>query len=249
MRTGFAILAWAALVAAAVADDKPPDALSRKDVDARLYAQLRVVINTGVKVYDAGDPAGCYRLFQGGLLSAAAFLDHRPALQDRIVEGLAAAEKLRDPVDKAFALREVLDEVRSALKKDLGAKPAAESLWDRLGGEPAMKAVVHEALAAAAKDPKVDLSRGDKYELKDKELAALEKALVAMVSQVTGGPLKYEGKEMKKVHEGMKIKDEEFDAMVGHLSAALKKHKVSPTAAEELLAIVKGTKKDIVEKP
>ena len=41
----------------------------------------------------------------------------------------------------------------------------------------------------------------------------LEMHLVELVSATTGGPLKYEGRDMKRAHAGMMITDAEFDAL------------------------------------
>jgi hypothetical protein len=61
---------------------------------------------------DQGDHAGCYRLFQGSLLSVRPFL--ASDLQKKIDEGIANAEKMRSYADRAFELRRVLDEIRSS---------------------------------------------------------------------------------------------------------------------------------------
>jgi hypothetical protein len=45
----------------------------------------------------------------------------------------------------------------------------------------------------------------------------------------------------------MAITDEGFDALVGHLTATLKKHKVPQKEADELLAIINATRRDVVE--
>jgi hemoglobin len=133
-----------------------------------------------------------------------------------------------------------------------GKGPAAvvggKTLWERLGGAEAVKAVVKDVLAAAAKDPEVNLTRNGKYKLDEKSLANLEKLLVEFVSANTGGPLKYSGKDMKTVHAGMGITDAEFNVLGGHLVATLKKYKVPQKEIDELMLIVGSTRKDIVEK-
>src|SRR5205823_3339376 len=89
-------------------------------------------------------------------------------------------------------------------------KEAAKSLWDRLGGEPAVKAVVHDFVGRAATDPKVDFFRGGKYTLDAAGVANLEKLLVEFISSATGGPLKYTGRPMKPLHKGMGITEAQF---------------------------------------
>ena len=74
-----------------------------------------------------------------------------------------------------------------------------------------------------------------------------EKNLVELISAVSGGPLKYEGRPMKPVHQGMAISDAQFNALAGDLSAVLKKYNVPSKEAGELLAVIATTRKDVVE--
>jgi hemoglobin len=73
--------------------------------------------------------------------------------------------------------------------------------------------------------------------------------VVEFVSSVTGGPLKYTGRDMKNAHQGMKITESEFNAAAGHLIAALKKFNVPQAEIDELVGLVSGTAKDIIEAP
>ena len=80
-----------------------------------LNNSLRDVINVGAKMFnDQGDYVGCYRLFQGSLLSVRPFL--APDLQKRVDEGIGNAEKMGSYADRAFELRRVLDEIRASTK-------------------------------------------------------------------------------------------------------------------------------------
>ena len=49
----------------------------------------------------------------------------------------------------------------------------------------------------------------------------LKKHLVQFIVLATGGPVHYDGKEIKSVHAGMKISNPEFDAVLGDLKASL----------------------------
>src|SRR5437773_365144 len=77
-----------------------------------LNHSLRDVINVGVKMFnEQGDYAGCYRLFQGSLISVRPFVT--PDLQKKIDKGIANAEMMRNYADRAYELRRVLDEIRA----------------------------------------------------------------------------------------------------------------------------------------
>ena len=136
--------------------------------------------------------------------------------------------------------RHLLDQIHDA------AKPG-RPLWDRLGGEPAVKAVVHDFVALAASDPKVDFTRGGRFALDSAGVAHLETLLVQLVSATTGGPLKYEGRDMKSSHAGMRITSAQFGALAADLVSVLKKYNVPQKEIDELIGVIATTKKDIVE--
>jgi hemoglobin len=221
--------------------------IATDELDSRIRANINRVINTGADMFNAGDHQGCYQLFRGALTAVSTLLDHRPALAKSINSGLEKAEKTASAADRAWALREVMDEIMKALPRPKGSPEKAKSLWDRLGGEPAVRAVVKELTARAAADPKVNFTRGGKYKLDEKALATFQQHMVEFVSAATGGPLKYKGKDMKTAHKGMHITDAEFNALAADLSAVLDKFKVPARDKKELLAKVASTRKDIVE--
>jgi hemoglobin len=220
------------------ADDKP---LDRAELDKRVYKAAYDAVVAGSAAFNSGDQAGCLKQYEGALSVIAGFLDHRPDLVKVIASQTAEASRLATTKDKAFALRKAFD----AVMEQTGGKK--KPLWDRLGGEPAVRAVIHDFVVAAAPDPKVNFFRDGKFKLDDKGVVKLEQYLVELVSATTGGPLKYTGRDMKSSHAGMKITDAEFDALAGHLIATLKKYNVPKAEMDELVGIVASTRGDIVE--
>lgn len=129
--------------------------------------------------------------------------------------------------------------------------PGAKTLYERLGGEPAIKAVVDDLVARLAADPKVNVTRkGTQKEWNPtpENVAKLKKNFVDFVGMATGGPQKYTGKSMKEVHAGMQITPAEFEAAAVNLKATLDKLKVPPAEQAELMRIVGSTAPDIIEK-
>jgi hemoglobin len=224
-------------------DPKPADAkpAARTEADKRVAKGAVEVIGLGSDLYNRGNHEGCYRVYQGGLVALLPALDHRPKLAELVRDKLDKSKGMR-PAEAAFAMREALDAVvaeAGGLKK---------VLWDRLGGEDGVRAVVREFLATAGKDSKVNLDRNGNYPLTKDRAERVERLLIEQISSVTGGPLKYTGRDMKNTHAGMKITEEEFAAAAGHLVAALKKLNVPQAEADDLLAIIATTKNDIVGK-
>lgn len=122
-------------------------------------------------------------------------------------------------------------------------KPA--SLYTRLGEKKAIAAVVDDFVNTAATDPKVNFTRNGKFKAMD--VPYLKGQLTDFISMVTGGPVKYSGKDMAAAHSGMKIKSSEFDALAADLAKSLDKFKVPAKEKAELMALVASTKKQMVE--
>jgi len=126
-----------------------------------------------------------------------------------------------------------------------------KSLYERLGGETAIKAVVDDFVGRAAADPKVNFTRKGtsmEWNPSPENVAKLKAHLVQFISMATGGLQKYEGRAMKPVHTGMGITEAEFGALAADLVASLDKFKVPQKEKDDLISIVASTKRDIVEK-
>ena len=228
--------------------------LSRRAIDQRIFTRLRQVLVEGVTVFNRGDHAECYRLFEGALLAVSPLIDHRPELQARIESELKRVEGLRSPVEKSFALRKVIDEVRAAIRKDLLAKagkrtaaPAAQkNLWERLGGESAVRVLVKDFLRKALFDPKFGFVRAEQVQLTSEEMDRLEQDAVAFASSVLGGPLKYDGKDLKQLFSELRITEGDLMTLVAILVQALEQNRVGRGELGELVALALEQRKHVV---
>jgi hemoglobin len=115
------------------------------------------------------------------------------------------------------------------------------SLYDRLGGEGAVTAVVEDFVSRAASDSRIN----GKFARTD--VPRLKAMLVEQVSAASGGPGPYTGRGMRETHDGMGVTAGEFDTLVGDLVAALDKFNVPSTEQQELLGILGPLRSDIVE--
>jgi hemoglobin len=135
------------------------------------------------------------------------------------------------------------------------------ALFQRLGGEAGLSNIVADFTTRAVNDPRVNWTRkGVKsggwfhrgavvnWDPSAANVAKLQKHLVQFLALATGGPTKYDGKEMVTAHAGMHISNPEFDATIGDLKATLDKLQVPNKEQKELLAIVESTRPQIVEK-
>lgn len=248
MKVRMLLLGVAILVCGISRAEDAPAPLDRAELDKRAAKTAHDSSKLGSELWTAGEIDGCFRLYQGTLLGLAPMLDHRPKLAAFVKDKLDAAKDQR-PERGAFTLREGLDAIQKECSGMGGvgvAPPAKKALWARLGGEKTVKAVIHDLLDAAIKDPKVNFSRDGTYKLEGKARTELEERLVELISEVGKGPLEYTGRDVKKLHASMKITGDEFDVMVGHLAAALKKNEVAKDAADELVKSVISIKSYIV---
>jgi hemoglobin len=143
------------------------------------------------------------------------------------------------------------------VNKNVNPKP---SLYDRLGGEKGLTTIVDDWVPRLLADPRVNFERKgvkqggvlgvgakEKAWQPDKaQVAELKKHFVQFFSLSTGGPPAYDGQDIKKGHENMKITNPEFDAAIGDLKATLDHLRIPTEQQKELLAVVETTREQIV---
>ena len=118
-----------------------------------------------------------------------------------------------------------------------------KSLYDRLGGKPAITAVVDDFVGRVAADNRIN------GKFANTDIPRLKMLLVEQICQTSGGPCTYTGRSMKATHASMGVSSSDFDALVGDLVATLNKFKVLEREKGELLGALGPMKSDIVEKP
>ena len=121
-------------------------------------------------------------------------------------------------------------------------EPGSRSLYERIGGDPVITAVVEETVETMAANPRVNQSF-EKVDLK-----RLKKMVVEQICALTGGPCRYSGDDMKITHAGLDITEAEFVAQVETLRAALDRRHVGTREKNELLRLLAPMKRDVVTK-
>lgn len=117
-----------------------------------------------------------------------------------------------------------------------------QSLYQRLGGKDALVAVVNELWAVASADPRINA----RFAKTKAEVFGGQ--LVDFLCQASGGPCKYQGKDMKAAHTGMKLSDAEFNALAEDTVKALDKFKVPSTEKNEVMGLLGSLKADVVNR-
>jgi hemoglobin len=119
-------------------------------------------------------------------------------------------------------------------------KSMSESLYERLGGEMGLSAIVRDALKKHQNNPIV------KTRFQDSDMDALHRLAVDFFGMGSGGPQKYGGKDMRSAHRSMNISEEEYMAVIDDILAALDEHQVAPDTRNEVLGILYSLKGEIV---
>lgn len=129
-----------------------------------------------------------------------------------------------------------------------GAQAGMEpSLYQRLGGKPAITAVVDEFVARVAADKRIN-SFFAATAADPKRLAGFKMKLVDQICEASGGPCRYTGKDMKSAHAGMNVSAADFNALVEDLVGALDRYKVAEADKKVLLGVLGPMQGDIVTK-
>jgi hemoglobin len=141
------------------------------------------------------------------------------------------------------------------------AKDEKKSLYDRLGGEKGITAIVEDFTARALADPRVNwerkgITRGGinfkrnvsiEWKPTEEQIKTMKTHIAQFLALATGGPTKYEGKEMTEAHKALHITNAEFDAAIGDFKATLDKLGVAKEEQKEVLAILESTRPQISE--
>jgi len=135
------------------------------------------------------------------------------------------------------------------------------SLYDRLGGDQGLRAIVTDFVDRVVADPRANWerkgvehggvlgigSKSSEWKPTAQNKATLVDHFVQFLAVTTGGPSDYAGGNIKTVHAGMKVTNTEFDASVGAMKASLDALGVGTAEQKELLAVLESTRSQIVE--
>ena len=115
------------------------------------------------------------------------------------------------------------------------------SLYDRLGGGDAINTLTESWVARVGGD---DRANG-KFVRTD--IDRLKKEVIDQLCEAAGGPCTYTGRSMLETHKGMKVTAGEFDVVMQHLGATLDELNIPKTEQDELVALLRPMRDDIVE--
>jgi len=114
------------------------------------------------------------------------------------------------------------------------------TLYEQLGGKPAITKVIKDMIANVAADNRIN------HFFAKTNIAHLEMELVNQVCEATGGPCKYTGLSMQQAHKGMNLSTADFNALVEDLQKAMDSNDVPLGLQNQLLAILAPMEPDVV---
>src|SRR5262245_22516253 len=117
---------------------------------------------------------------------------------------------------------------------------AAPPLFDRIGGNPAVRAVMSRFFERILADPELAPI------FEQVNIRRHVAATSAFVAAATGGPRPWKGRDMAAAHRHLAITNEQFDRVAGHLVDTLDEMEVAPELASELLDVVGSLRSQIV---
>lgn len=131
------------------------------------------------------------------------------------------------------------------LSSGLAAADTEKSLYDRLGGKPAVQAVASDLVDRILLDERVN--KWFAHAAASPENAAAYKAKLADFLCVgLGGPCQYTGRDMETAHKGRGVTSDAFNAVVEDLVATLNKFRVPEREKGEVLKVLGSLKPSIV---
>lgn len=119
------------------------------------------------------------------------------------------------------------------------------TLYERLGGEPAVNTAVDIFYRKVIADARINYFF---FGVNISEQAAKQKAFLSMAF---GGPHEYTGRDMRRSHAklvGMGMNDRHFDIVLDHLRSTLKQLDAPENLIQEVIDICESTREDVMNR-
>lgn len=123
------------------------------------------------------------------------------------------------------------------------AAPPPDTLYERLGGTPGIVRLMDDFVPRLLADARMQPF------FKETDLVHLKKQLVDQFCQVSGGPCRLQGPDMKTAHAQMDISKRDFNALVEVLQQSMDAQGIAFSTQNRLLALLAPMHRDIVNTP
>ena len=114
------------------------------------------------------------------------------------------------------------------------------ALYERLGGEARIAAVIDDAVDRHAVNPLIA------PRFRGKDLPQLKKLATQFFCMGAGGPHRYEGRDMRAAHAGMNISEQELIGAIDDIVAAMQAQGVGAAEVNEVVGILYSLKGEVM---
>lgn len=121
--------------------------------------------------------------------------------------------------------------------------PADDTLYRAFGGQPGLVRLMDDFMERLLADPRL------RPFFKDADLKHVKEELVTQFCEVSGGPCRRSGPDMKKAHDGMDITRGDFNALVEVLQHSMDAQGIAFAAQNRMLAQLAPMHREIVNTP
>jgi hemoglobin len=115
-----------------------------------------------------------------------------------------------------------------------------DATFRALGEKNGIEKIVKELLPILLADSRIRQS------FKDVDMERLSAKLQEQFCVLAGGPCKYSGKDMKLIHEDLKITNAQFNALAEDLQVAMDRQGVAPRAQNKLIGKLAPMQREVV---
>ena len=117
-----------------------------------------------------------------------------------------------------------------------------DAVFQGLGGKAGIQKIVDTFIPLIKADPRISES------FRDSDMKNVSMRLGQQICELSGGPCKYEGKDMVEVHDGLNITNAQFNALAEDLQLAMERNHVPSRIQNKLIAKLAPMQRGIVTK-
>jgi hemoglobin len=140
-------------------------------------------------------------------------------------------------------LEEFLQAATAAHARRQTERRPGSALYQRIQYAGGLRRLVNSFYPRVLGDP---LLMGYFKHLDDRELQWLRWHMLTLLVTVTGGPTRYDGRDLQEAHADLHITGEAFDRVTWHLQQALQDLEVHPRDQQAILAEVNARRGEVV---
>jgi hemoglobin len=130
----------------------------------------------------------------------------------------------------------------SALVLTSAGARADKTLYESMGGEPALRTAVEHFADLVQTDDRIN------FTFAEADMSKFRKLIFEQLCNLSGGPCKYTGRDMRASHVKLNINNAEFNALAEDLYIALDRAGIPYRLQNKLMALLAPMQHDIVTK-